>query len=461
MKVFDNENAVVYREFQREAIDAGLDYLRDTKEKKYAFEVLPTAAGKSYVIAGIVSEWGEPTVVIQPSTTLLSQNLSKLRLLGGDAAVCCAGLGQKDIDDLTYGTIKTLKQFVDKLIEKGVRTVLVDECHEGFSPIPGSEFRTFLDMLKPKKMIGFTASPYRLKNSMDGSTLIMLNRMSPRVFSKMLIEIPIQKIVSEGFWSPLEYEEHEFDKSGLVMNSNFSDYTDASVKKALNAQGVNNNIYLRIKKLQQDPYFSSILVFVDSTETARVLASHPKMRNATYVDSSLKSEEVIARVDGFKNGEYEVMFVFGILVTGFDFPNLRALIVGRPTMSLAVYYQMIGRLTRLAKELGKEYGLVIDFCSNVRLFGRIEGIEIRDVEGYGLGVFSNDRLMTGQPLKMAALGEGDILKMKREKFMDKMPSGKYKGRPLEFIPRFYLEFIIQKNFCPAHLKEKVEKILAR
>ena len=66
----------------------------------------------------------------------------------------------------------------------------------------------------------------------------------------------------------------------------------------------------------------------------------------------------------------------GVLTTGFDYPELETVIVARPTMSLALWYQMIGRAIRPHKE--KEYALIVDMCGNLGLFGQVEYLTIVD-----------------------------------------------------------------------------------
>ena len=67
--------------------------------------------------------------------------------------------------------------------------------------------------------------------------------------------------------------------------------------------------------------------------------------------------------------------------TGFDYPELETVILARPTMSLALWYQMIGRCIRPHPE--KEYAEVIDLCGNCAMFGRVEDLELVD-GGHGM-----------------------------------------------------------------------------
>ena len=71
----------------------------------------------------------------------------------------------------------------------------------------------------------------------------------------------------------------------------------------------------------------------------------------------------------FKAGEIKVVANVGVLTTGFDYPELDTVIMARPTMSLSLYYQVIGRAIRPFP--GKEPWF-IDLCGNIKLSGRLK-----------------------------------------------------------------------------------------
>ena len=65
--------------------------------------------------------------------------------------------------------------------------------------------------------------------------------------------------------------------------------------------------------------------------------------NSYYVDSLMSKKGPDNNIDKFINDEHGIMNNVGILTTGFDCPNVEAIILNRATKSLALYYQMIGR----------------------------------------------------------------------------------------------------------------------
>lgn len=79
-------------------------------------------------------------------------------------------------------------------------------------------------------------------------------------------------------------------------------------------------------------------------------------------------------VDGFRTGEYDVLFNYGVLSTGFDAPRIKTIIITRPTASIVLYSQMIGRGLRGPKMGGSEICNLIDIKDNYTNFGGVEDV---------------------------------------------------------------------------------------
>jgi len=284
---------------QQQCEDACMEYLRGPSNKPVIC-VGPTSFGKSIVISSVAKKWGKPVIVLQPSKELLEQNLGKLYLLGGTATVFSASMGVKEISDFTYATLGSVKNLAKELKALGVETVMIDEADRGYPPEPGSKpgvrpvvppsmFMKFIQELQPKKVIGFTATPFLLRTNMEGSQLRMITRLRPGYFKEFIHITQIQELTSKGYWSKLEYNMHEFDESGLVLNSSGSDFSDASVKNAIEVQNINKAICLRLKNLIKQGK-RRVLVFVDSLENARKMTDWAKtiyQNNALETDRSI------------------------------------------------------------------------------------------------------------------------------------------------------------------------------
>lgn len=81
----------------------------------------------------------------------------------------------------------------------------------------------------------------------------------------------------------------------------------------------------------------------------------------------------------FKAGNIKVVTNVGVLTTGFDYPELDTVVIARPTMSLALYYQIVGRAIRPHPE--KECSWIVDLCGNFKKFGRVEDLHLVEPRG--------------------------------------------------------------------------------
>jgi DNA repair protein RadD len=135
---------------------------------------------------------------------------------------------------------------------------------------------------------------------------------------------------------------------------------------------------------------SSILVFTRFIEEAEALAKALGGKAAVVTgDTPANERERILRV--FKGGGIKVVTNVGVLTTGFDFPELDTVVLARPTMSLALYYQMVGRAIR--PSAGK-VGWVVDICGNYKRFGRVDNLEVRQRTSGIWAVYSGQKQLT-------------------------------------------------------------------
>lgn len=150
------------RPYQEDCVKSISDYINSDRHDPVLI-VGPVGCGKSILIAEAARLMGDKTLILQPSKELLQQNHDKITSYGIPATIYSASCGKKELSNMIYATLGSIKKVVDKLKEMGIRNVLIDEAHAGYSPEDGSEFMAFMNELKPRKVIGFTATPCRLK----------------------------------------------------------------------------------------------------------------------------------------------------------------------------------------------------------------------------------------------------------------------------------------------------------
>ena len=456
---------ITLRDYQQSAVDAATYYIHSAEKRPGAI-IAPTAAGKSWIIAAIAKEHKNPILVLQPSIELLKQNFEKFEQLGGKASIYSAGAGSKEIGHVTYATLGSIKKDARKFKEAGVDLIIIDECHMGVKPDKGSMFRNFVDTLAPKKSIGLTATPFRLKNNMMGSRLVMLNRMRPGYFRHFIHVTQISEMIDRGYWCPSVDEAWIQDESNLTLNTTGSDFTEASVRAYAEINGINNKIYVRILDAIKQGR-KSILVFVDSVPTCEKFIeflSRDYHINCNYLTSDTKKSERNKLIAQFKSGEIQVMFNYGILGVGFDHPGLDGVIMGRPTNSLAIFYQIYGRGARILE--GKKDFLFADYGNNFQRLAHPREIVIENYPGHGWAVFCGEKLVTGVYLSDdMTITKGDLDAEAEEVMSDLFfKFGKYEGQMVVDIARKYPEYVTWLGCQPwldSTFKSKMLNILKK
>ncbi len=416
-EVAHKQGQYVLRPYQAEAVQAAVDYLR-AKHDKNGLIVCPTGAGKSLIVAGIVKEVNAPTLILQPSKEILAQNVEKFRVYGGRCGIYSASVGEKKWADVTFATVGSIvnkKAALDRF-----EYVIIDECHlvnsktEIIRDKRGNKIGERDPMLKQvikhmgSKVIGLTATPYRLGNTTDMKTgmrqsvLKMLNRTSPRIFSDIIYYVQNGQLFQEGHLCKLVYHAVDvINRAALQKNSTGADFTEASLREQYERHRFKERIVNVVNRLfHPEVNRKNALVFTRFVEEAKYVAS--MIPGAAIVDATTKDAERDRIIKGFKAGRIRCVCNVGILTTGFDYPELEAVVLARPTMSLALYYQMVGRCVR--PHPNKPNAMVIDMGGNLAQFGKVEDLVLSELGGWH--VQSNGKILTGVPF-------GDKFKARR------------------------------------------------
>ena len=357
--------------------------------------ILPTGAGKSLVIADIAHRLDGPLLVFQPSKEILEQNFAKLQSYGcWDCDVYSASVGRKGINRITFATIGSVMNHLDDF--KHFKNVMIDECHcvnskEGM-------YEKFIHDV-PRKVVGLTATPYRLGKGVEGMSMLkFLTRTKPRVFSRVLYYCQVSELLAKGYLANLSY--YDLTAINLEMvksNSTGADYDEKSLKEEYERSGFYDKLtttVLRVLRPKSGIPRNGVLVFTRFIEEAENLVEKLKLTgiNASIVTGETPKKDREKMLADFKAGQIKVIANVGVLTTGFDYPELDTIVLARPTKSLSLYYQMVGRAIR--PHSGKD-GWVIDLGGSYRRFGRVDDLRIWCPPGTSKwAVYSRGRQLT-------------------------------------------------------------------
>lgn len=459
-----------YRSYQEEAHNSILKLLK--KPSGTGVVVIPTGGGKSLIAGKIPHEINSPIIVLQPSKELLVQNYKKLVQLGGEASVYCASLKEKtiegedyfsfegqlkrckEISQITYATIGSIKKEIKTLKKMGFKVLLVDEAHIGSRK--DSQLRKFKKELGVKHVIGMTATPIYLENSMEGAKLKMMNRVFNPMFRNIIHVTQIKELVENNFWSKLTYKVLVQDESKLELNSNGSDYSEHSLNKYYQENDLEGHIQEEVQNLRRSGR-KKILVFVPSIQQGEDLAK--LIPGAKMVHGKTKSATRKRIIDDFSYRDSDVLINVGVLLTGYDNPSVDAIINARPTASMAIYYQLIGRGVRIHPK-GRDC-IVTDFSNSVKNFGKVEDLHFEDLKGYGWGMFNGkNEILTDFPIQVSPKPTKKSITDKAQQEVDDFLEnandpeiffGKHKGKKVSEIyndnkEKGYLFWLVKEDF---------------
>lgn len=357
------------RSYQEHAVTRAVQYLTDRRlAGRNGLIVLPTGSGKSLVIANIVARLDGPCIVFQPSKEILEQNAEKLRSYGYYPAIYSASLRRKTIGGITLATIGSVVRRAEAF--QDVRYILIDECH--LVNARGGMYRDFLAVLAHARTIGLTATPYRLASTSLGSELRFLTRTRPRLFHDVVQYTNLAPLFRAGFLAPLVYHTPDIiDPTKIRLNSTGADFDDTSLQRYFSEIGFATRLEAVVTHLL-DSGHRSVLVFTRFVREARQLAA--RIPDAAVVSAETPADERARILWKFKKGLLRVVTNCGVLTTGFDYPELSTVVLARPTMSLGLYYQMVGRVIR--PHPSKPAAHVIDLVGLMKRFGKIEDLHM-------------------------------------------------------------------------------------
>ncbi len=372
------------RYYQQEALDAIYNYFL-THQNGNPLIGLPTGTGKSVLpaafIQGIMRQWpSQRFLMVTHVKELVSQNADELLKLWPEAplGIYSAGLKQKDTaHPIIFGSIQSMIKHPDWFGHRDI--VFVDEAHL-VSAEDSSQYQTFFAFLKlinPNlKIIGMSATLYRM-----GMGMITENGLfTDVVYDKTNLE-GFNELLAQGYMCPLI----------PLRTKTELDVSDVSVVKgefvSTQLQGAVDKAEITFKALQEFCHAcqnrKSWLLFASGIEHAEHIAEQLGAFgvDCAPVHSKRPSEYNDAAIRAFKSGELRAIVNYGKLTTGFNHPQIDAIGMLRPTLSVPLWVQMLGRGTRPAKA----NCLVLDFARNTPRLGPINDPRIPRKKGEGNG----------------------------------------------------------------------------
>ncbi|MGL9723371.1 DEAD/DEAH box helicase [Sodalis sp. (in: enterobacteria)] len=358
--------ALTLRPYQQEAVKATVEHFR--RHSTPALIVLPTGAGKSLVIAELARLARGRVLVLAHVKELVAQNAQKYRALGLDAAIFAAGLKLRDsAGKVVFGSVQSVARNLAAFTTP-FSLLIIDECHR-LGDDDDSQYQQVIRHLREVdpglRVLGLTATPYRL-----GKGWIYHFHYHGRVggdehcfFRDCIFELPLHYMVKHGYLVPPERFDmpvRHYDFSRLSPNA-LGDYPAVDLNGELQRQRrITPLIVAQIR--DYGAASRGVMIFAATVEHAGEILSLLPPDQAALVSAETPAAERDRLIDAFRAQRLRYLVNVSVLTTGFDAPHVDVIAILRPTESVSLYQQIVGRGLRLYP--GKTGCLILDYAGN-------------------------------------------------------------------------------------------------
>lgn len=328
---------------------------------------MPTGTGKTYLFTSIINDllaaykeahYDIHILVVVHRMELLDQISATLSRFGIAHGFIQGAREQhlwKRVQVASIMSLLTEKNYYNTLRQK-FDYIIVDEAHHSLADTYIKLFELFPDA----KKLGVTATPWRLNHESFlklYQTLIVSPQISWFINNNLLADFDYVSIKPDSDIQRL------VDRSEVVDTGDFS---NSDLDNTFNTQRIRSKLYESYKRFANGK--KGIVYAINklhASKIAELYCSHGI--NAVAIDCDTPKEERQDLIARFKAGEITVLVNVEIFTEGFDCPDVSFIQLARPTKSLALYLQQVGRGLRIVD--GKEKTIIIDNVGLYNYFG--------------------------------------------------------------------------------------------
>lgn len=328
---------------------------------------MPTGTGKTYLFTSLISDLLNNyrrlhkeinILVVAHRTELLDQISATLSRFGISHGFIQGTREQHLWKRVQVGSIMSL--LTDKNYNNVCRQhfdyIIVDEAHHSLADTYIKLFSLFPDA----KKLGVTATPWRLNHESFLS-----------LYQHLITSPQISWFINKGLLSDFDYVsiKPNSEVQRLVNNSEVSatgDFVNSDLENTFNNQRIRSKLYESYEKFAKDR--QGIVYAINKRHAAKIAelyCSHGV--NAVAIDCDTPKDVRNDLIYSFKEGKIKVLVNVDIFTEGFDCPSVSFIQLARPTKSLALYIQQVGRGLRIVA--GKEKTIILDNVGLYNYFG--------------------------------------------------------------------------------------------
>ncbi|NND88330.1 MAG: DEAD/DEAH box helicase [Flavobacteriaceae bacterium] len=342
--------------YQKGAIDKIFSAFDEAPEDYHLLYQLPTGGGKTVIFSEIVRQYlknhNKKVLVMTHRIELCKQTSSMLTEFGVRNKVVnsTANLDDQNEYSCFVAMVETLNNRLneDKLDISDVGLVIIDEAHY-------NSFTKLFKFFDKSFMLGVTATP--LSSNMK---LPMHDN-----YNELIVGETIESLIENEFLARAETYSYNVGLTSLEVGAN-GDYT---VKSSEDLYTTGSMLGKLLQAYEERSKGKKTLIFNNGINTSLCVYDAFKREGypIAHLDNTASKKQRKAILKWFKETPDAILTSVSILTTGFDEPTVESIILNRATKSLTLYYQMIGRGSRILKD--KSTFNVIDLGNNFHRFG--------------------------------------------------------------------------------------------
>ncbi len=301
---------------------------------------MPTGTGKTTVFSEIVRKAhakSKKVLIVVHRTELVEQIADRLATFQVNAGIISANLKTTPDLDVQVATIQTLS----RRAKPPADIVIIDECHHA----KANTYKKLWDIYPNARFLGVTATPVRINGEgFDDLFDILIPLGSLSYFFE------------KGYLAPIKHLVCGIPDLSKVKQK-MRDYDIQMLRNVM----LDNTLMANLVESYQKyiPGKKTIVFAVDIEHSKEIIERYTNAGiPAAHLDATTPKKERKEILQKFRDGEYLILSNVDIVSEGFDVPDCEAVQLARPTKSLVLYLQQVGRCMRPAP--GKENGIVLD-----------------------------------------------------------------------------------------------------
>lgn len=312
----------------------------------------PTGSGKTVCFSYMVSrvaEKGRSAVIVVHRDELLQQVSRALSAFNVDHGFIAAGYPDDRRYRVRVASAMTLVRRAERI--RCPDLLIIDEAHHAAK---GTTWAKIAEQWSDAVTIGVTATPERL----DGKGL-------DHAFDRLVIGPTVAELIETGNLSPYRM----FCPSApdlFNVKTRMGDYAQDQLGEVMDTQAITGNAVAHYRQHARGTRALAFCVSIAHCTHVRD-QFHAAGISSEQIDGGMQKAERARVIRDFTNGDIQVLTSCNLVSEGFDLPALQTAILLRPTQSLALYLQQVGRALRPYH--GKEFAVILDHAGNAARHG--------------------------------------------------------------------------------------------